>query len=96
MTNSENLKKFLATEMALIDSINLTEKTYQQHYESLIQWRDFDLLSYWLTYNGVFDGGESLLKHLDDLIKDKIKKDDDEYKNLSMYNPYYGDDSENN
>lgn len=61
--NPIKLKQFLAKEMAEIDASNEIEniKDYQYHYEKLLAWRDFDLLSYWLDYNGVFDGGESYL-----------------------------------
>ncbi len=60
------LKQFLASSMAEIDASNSIENNseYQFHYERLLSWRDFDLLSYWLEYNGVFDGGESLLINL--------------------------------
>lgn len=68
-TNSIKFKQFLASEMAEIDSMNLTDKSYDKHYHELIQWNDFDLLAYWLTYNGVFDGGESNLEHLKILIE---------------------------
>ena len=62
--NSTNFKEFLASEMAHIDAMHLTDKTYEEHYSELIQWRDFDLFHYWLRYNGVFDGGESMLNNI--------------------------------
>ena len=68
--SSEKFKQFLASEMAEIDAIHLSNQTYEQHYSTLMQWRDFDLLHYWLTYNGVFDGGESMLNHIKILIND--------------------------
>lgn len=68
--NSTNLKEFLASQMAQIDAAHLPHKSYEEHYLELMQWRDFDLLQYWLTYNGVFDGGEDMLNHLKILIAD--------------------------
>ncbi len=62
--NSTNFKQFLASAMAEIDAMNFTEETYAEHYNKLMQWRDFDLFHYWLTYNGVFDGGESMLNNI--------------------------------
>ncbi len=62
--NSTNFKEFLASEMAEIDSMNFKEKTYNEHYNELMEWRDFDLFHYWLRYNGVFDGGESMLNNI--------------------------------
>ena len=67
--NSTKFKEFLASSMAEIDATNFTDKTYDEHYNELMQWNDFDLLSYCLTYNGVFDGGESNLESLKILIK---------------------------
>ena len=72
MTNSYKLKNFLAMEMALIDSMHYDDKTYQEHYNGLMQWNDFDLLSYWIVYNGVFDGGESMLNNLKILVEGSI------------------------
>lgn len=64
--NPIKLKQFLAQEMAKIDCLNYVDynSDYQYHYEKLLSWRDFDLLSYWLEYNGVFDGGEDMLNLL--------------------------------
>ena len=69
-TQSTKFKQFLASEMAKIDADNFTSQTYEQHYSKLMKWRDFDLFHYWLTYNGVFDGGESMLNHIKILIDD--------------------------
>jgi len=66
--NSTNFKEFLASEMAHIDAMHLTDKTYEEHYSELIQWRDFDLFHYWLRYNGVFDGGESMLNNIKTIL----------------------------
>ena len=68
--NSIKFKEFIASSMAEIDAMNFEDKTYDEHYNELMQWNDFDLLSYWITYNGVFDGGESNLESLKILIKD--------------------------
>lgn len=68
--NATNFKEFLASSMAEIDAINFTDKSYSEHYNKLMQWRDFDLLHYWLRYNGVFDGGESMLDNLKIFIND--------------------------
>jgi hypothetical protein len=57
--------------MAQIDSENLGG-SYEVHYENLSHWSDFALLGYWLTYNGVFDGGEDRLKVLKILINKSI------------------------
>lgn len=64
--NAINLKQFLAKEMAIIDAQNEIEgnSDFQYHYERLLSWRDFDLLEYWIDYNGVFDGGEHMLNLL--------------------------------
>jgi hypothetical protein len=71
-TNSIKFKEFLAYSMAEIDAMNFRNKTYDEHYNELMQWNDFDLLSYWMTYNGVFDGGESNLESLKILIKGSL------------------------
>lgn len=62
--NSQALKEYLASEMAEIDAMNFEDKTYEEHYNGLMQWRDFDVLAYWLKYNGVFDGGEHMLNKI--------------------------------
>lgn len=49
--------------MAEIDSAQL-HQTYKESYDLLDQYSDFELLQYWITYNGVFDGGESMLNEL--------------------------------
>jgi len=61
-------KDYLAKTMAEIDVQNFPEKTFQEHYDTLIAWRDFDLLKYWLEYNGVLDGGEDMLQVLKLLV----------------------------
>ena len=61
MKQSDRLKQYLADYMAEIDAINYPDKTYEQHYINNMALRDFDLLKYWLEYNGVFDGGEEML-----------------------------------
>ena len=64
---SDKLKQSLASEMAEIDAVNLPAQTYEQHYSTLMQWRDFDLLNYWVHSQGIFDAGEILInkiKHL--------------------------------
>ena len=61
-------KEYLAKTMAEIDVQNFPEKTFQEHYDTLIAWRDFDLLKYWLEYNGVLDGGEDMLQVLKLLV----------------------------
>jgi hypothetical protein len=48
--------------------MNFTDETYAEHYNKLMQWRDFDLFHYWLTYNGVFDGGEDMLNDIKILV----------------------------
>jgi hypothetical protein len=69
-TQATKFKKFLASSMAEIDAENLPQETYEQHYSKLMKWRDFDLFHYWLTHNGVFDGGESTLNYIKILIDD--------------------------
>jgi hypothetical protein len=69
-TQATKFKQFLASSMAQVDALNFTNENYEQHYSKLMKWRDFDLLHYWLTYNGVFDGGESMLNHIKILIDD--------------------------
>ena len=49
--------------MADIDSTQLGG-SYDEHYALLDHWTDFELLQYWLLYNGVFDGGEGMLNEL--------------------------------
>lgn len=61
---SDIFKEFLAKAMSEIDALHLTDRTEEDHYNGLIEWRDFDLLRYWLVYNGVFDGGEDMLEHI--------------------------------
>jgi hypothetical protein len=69
--NATNFKEFLASEMAKIDVLNnFEDKTYEEHFNDLMQWRDFDLLHYWLRYNGVFDGGQDMLNDIKILVKD--------------------------
>lgn len=68
MNGIEKLRHYLIDEMAKIDSQNLGG-TYEFNYENLKNWNDFSLLQYWMEYNGVFDGGESLLMNLKTLIK---------------------------
>ena len=64
LSTSDKLKHFLASEMAKIDAVNLPDQTYEQHYSTLMKWRDFDLLNYWVHFNGVFDGGETLINKI--------------------------------
>jgi len=72
--NSTNFKEFLASEMAKIDTLNnFEDKTYEEHFNELMQWRDFDLFHYWLTYNGVFDGGEDMLNDIKILVTNSPK-----------------------
>lgn len=68
LEKTNKFKVYLAKTMADIDAQNLPEKTFQEHYDSLIKWRDFDLLKYWLEYNGVLDGGEDMLQSLRFLV----------------------------
>lgn len=67
-TKLEKFKMYLAEQMAEIDAMNFQDKTYDEHFESLMQMRDFELLAYWLKYNGVFDGGEDMLTQLKTII----------------------------
>jgi hypothetical protein len=66
--NLNKFKEYLAKTMADIDVQNFPEKTFQEHYDTLIKWGEFDLLKYWLVYNGVFDGGEDMLNYLKILV----------------------------
>lgn len=68
MNQSDKLKQYLADYMAEIDAINFPEKTYEQHFIKNMMLRDFELLRYWIHYNGVFDGGEEMLTKLKILI----------------------------
>jgi len=64
---SDKLKHSLASDMAKIDAVNLPHETYEQHYSTLMKWRDFDLLNYWVHNQGIFDAGKILInkiKHL--------------------------------
>lgn len=79
MENSDNFKVYLAKTMADIDAYHLPEKTFQEHYDTLIKWREFDLLRYWLIYNGVFDGGEDMLDYLKILVDGYPYKQDIPY-----------------
>lgn len=65
---SNKFKEYLAKYMAEIDFINFPSKTFDQHYANNMELRDFDLLKYWLEYNGVFDGGEDMLNKLKILL----------------------------
>jgi hypothetical protein len=72
--NSTNFKEFLASEMAKIDTLNnFEDKTYEEHFNDLMQLRDFDLFHYWLEYNGVFDGGEDMLNDIKILVTNSPK-----------------------
>ena len=66
-TNVQDFRNYLIDYMAKIDSVNLGG-SYEYHCSNLQSWNDFDLLEYWLTYNGVFDGGEDMLKELKRLV----------------------------
>ena len=68
LKQTNKFKVYLAKTMADIDAQNLPEKTFKEHYDTLIKWRDFDLLKYWLEYNGVLDGGEDMLQSLRILV----------------------------
>lgn len=68
LEKTNKFKIYLAKTMADIDAHNQLEKTFQEHYDILIKWRDFDLLKYWLDYNGVLDGGEDMLQSLRILV----------------------------
>jgi hypothetical protein len=59
----QDFRKYLLDYMAEIDSVQL-HQTYKESYDILDQYSDFELLQYWITYNGVFDGGESMLNEL--------------------------------
>ena len=54
--------------MAEIDFQHFQGMTIEQHYNQRLNMRDFDLLAYWLDYNGVFDGGEDMLSKLKILL----------------------------
>lgn len=62
-TKSQNLRAYLIDYMAEIDAMNLGH-TYEYHCAQLQRWSDFSLLQYWITYNGVFDGGQEMLTEL--------------------------------
>ena len=62
--NSTNFKQFLASAMAEIDAMNFTDDPNLNYN---IENR-FDLFHYWLTYNGVFDGGEDMLNDIKILV----------------------------
>lgn len=63
---ADNIKQELANQMACADALNELDDnaTFDYHFQKLMGMRDFDLLQYWLEYNGVFDGGEDLLQYL--------------------------------
>jgi hypothetical protein len=71
MEQSDKLKQYLANSMAEIDAINFPEKTYEEHFIKNMKLRDFELLRYWIHYNGVFDGGEEMLTKLKILITEQ-------------------------
>ncbi len=66
--NIQKFREYLISYMAEIDAIQLGGE-YEKHYRELSRWNDFDLLQYWLIYNGVFDGGESMLMELKRLVE---------------------------
>ena len=68
MEQSNKLKHYLAQYMAEIDFQNFGQMTCEEHYNQKMNMRDFDLLAYWLDYNGVFDGGEDMLNKLKILL----------------------------
>lgn len=63
MNETQEMRYYLSNYMAEIDTAQLGG-TYEEHYKKLDTWTDFELLRYWLLYNGVFDGGESMLMEL--------------------------------
>jgi hypothetical protein len=63
----ENMRAYLVDYMAEVDSIQLGG-AFEYRKAQLECWSDFALLQYWLTYNGVFDGGESMLTELKRLV----------------------------
>lgn len=63
----KDFRHFLIDAMAKVDCIHLFDN-YDYHYKHLSDYSDFSLLQYWLTYHGVFDGGESNLNELKRLI----------------------------
>lgn len=58
-----DFRYYLTDYMSTIDTAQLGG-TYDEHYKKFDTWTDFELLRYWLLYNGVFDGGESMLMEL--------------------------------
>lgn len=60
---SFELKKKISREMAEVDAENFL-LDYQEAYEKHLASDPFELLEYWITYMGVFDGGESRLQYL--------------------------------
>ena len=64
MEQSNKLKHYLSQYMAEVDFQNFGQMTYEEHYNQKMNMRDFDLLAYWLDYNGVFDGGEDMISKL--------------------------------
>jgi hypothetical protein len=69
MEQSNKLKHYLAQYMAEIDFQNFGQMTHEEHYNQKMNMRDFDLLAYWLDYNGVFDGGEDMISKLKILVQ---------------------------
>lgn len=68
MEQSNKLKHYLSQYMAEVDFQNFGQMTFAEHYNQKMNMRDFDLLAYWLDYNGVFDGGENMISKLKILI----------------------------
>ena len=63
MSYSFELKKKLAHIMAEVDK-KCMGTDYQKAYEYHLCSESFELLEYWLSYFGVFDGGEDMLQEL--------------------------------
>lgn len=72
MSQSRLFKEFLAREMAQIDCQN-TPMSFEYHYAELMKGGEFDLLAYWLSYNGVFDGGQENLQALKMLLRSDVE-----------------------
>lgn len=70
MSYSFELKKRLAKKMAKVDN-ECMGVNYKKAYEYHLYSESFELLEYWLSYFGVFDGGEDMLQCLN--LKKKIK-----------------------
>ena len=63
MAYAFELKKKLAKKMAEVDE-KCMGVDYGKAYEYHLTCESFELLEYWLSYFGVFEGGEELLQEL--------------------------------